>query len=349
MSCTDATDCTAVGNDDNDQPIYATAPSASTTLASVTGSTVLGGGDGERHLDGDGHERRAHAHRRPGGVDFYACHVSNSGTLDPQLCPTANGTLYDDSEILSGSNSTASATSSSFTPTAVARGASAPPTAVTTTTRVLPTTSPARPTRRVCAHHPGNLDDLHEPTVSSFTLGQSNTDKAVVTGNAAGSSPTGTVSFYECGPTASAQACTSIGNPVGSAVALGRAGEHFECYFCLLHADGHGVLVLRGYYSGNSNYWASSTRAPSSASMSPRPSPPSQSSVPSRAMRAKGHHQRNQPLGCHGREVQRRNAVIITDTANKITTKVPAQAKTGFVTVTTTGGTVKSAKKFKVT
>ncbi len=42
-------------------------------------------------------------------------------------------------------------------------------------------------------------------------------------------------------------------------------------------------------------------------------------------------------------------AVITTDTANKITTKVPAGATTGFVTVTTTGGMATSAKKFKVT
>jgi hypothetical protein len=42
-------------------------------------------------------------------------------------------------------------------------------------------------------------------------------------------------------------------------------------------------------------------------------------------------------------------AVIMTDTATKITTKVPPGATTGFVTVTTDGGTVTSAKKFKVT
>ncbi len=42
-------------------------------------------------------------------------------------------------------------------------------------------------------------------------------------------------------------------------------------------------------------------------------------------------------------------AVITTDTPTKITTKVPAGATTGFVTVTTDGGTATSTKKFKVT
>jgi hypothetical protein len=42
-------------------------------------------------------------------------------------------------------------------------------------------------------------------------------------------------------------------------------------------------------------------------------------------------------------------AAITTDTATKITTKVPAGATTGVVTVTTAGGTATSTKSFKVT
>ena len=40
------------------------------------------------------------------------------------------------------------------------------------------------------------------PTSSAITLGQSNTDTSTVTGNSTSGSPTGTVSFYVCGPTA---------------------------------------------------------------------------------------------------------------------------------------------------
>jgi hypothetical protein len=42
-------------------------------------------------------------------------------------------------------------------------------------------------------------------------------------------------------------------------------------------------------------------------------------------------------------------ATIKTDTATKITTSVPAGAKTGTISVTTPGGTVTSTKVFKVT
>ena len=45
------------------------------------------------------------------------------------------------------------------------------------------------------------------PLSPTMTLGTSNSDTATVTGN--GGSPTGTVTFYECGPTATAQSCTS--------------------------------------------------------------------------------------------------------------------------------------------
>ena len=50
-------------------------------------------------------------------------------------------------------------------------------------------------------------------------------DGATVTGNSTGGSPTGTVSFYQCGPTTTPTACTSTTDQVGSAVAV-TAGAH---------------------------------------------------------------------------------------------------------------------------
>ena len=44
------------------------------------------------------------------------------------------------------------------------------------------------------------------PASSSIVLGNSNTDGATVTGSATFGSPTGSVSFYQCGPTVSPQA-----------------------------------------------------------------------------------------------------------------------------------------------
>ena len=47
------------------------------------------------------------------------------------------------------------------------------------------------------------------PTTPSIVLGNSNADTATVTGTSNGGSPTGTVSFYQCGPSPTAQGCTS--------------------------------------------------------------------------------------------------------------------------------------------
>ncbi len=62
------------------------------------------------------------------------------------------------------------------------------------------------------------------PAHTSITLGQSNTDSAVVTGNATHGDPTGTVAFSVCGPDSSqptgSSVCTSAGTAVGSPVNL---------------------------------------------------------------------------------------------------------------------------------
>src|SRR5579859_4356714 len=59
------------------------------------------------------------------------------------------------------------------------------------------------------------------PGSGSVALGGSDGDTATVTGNAAGGSPTGTVSFFVCGPLASASGCASgAGQAVGGAVTL---------------------------------------------------------------------------------------------------------------------------------
>ena len=84
------------------------------------------------------------------------------------------------------------------------------------------------------------------PTTSTITLGSSDTDGATVTGNATGGSPTGSVSFYECGPTLTPTACTSQANQVGSAVSLaGGSQQQGQRNVGFLHAERHRVLVLR--------------------------------------------------------------------------------------------------------
>ena len=80
-----------------------------------------------------------------------------------------------------------------------------------------------------------------------------------MTGNAAGGSPTGSVYFYECGPTATAQACASQGNPVGGAVGVtAGANDTATATSPAFTPTSTGYWCFAGYYSGDSNYGASS-------------------------------------------------------------------------------------------
>ncbi len=56
------------------------------------------------------------------------------------------------------------------------------------------------------------------PSSSTSALGGSNSDVVQVTGNDVSGNPTGDVTFYECGPTAEPEPCTSQANAVGGAV-----------------------------------------------------------------------------------------------------------------------------------
>ena len=80
------------------------------------------------------------------------------------------------------------------------------------------------------------------PTNPSITLGGSNTDGVTVTG-VGGVTPTGTVTFYVCGPFTSATACTAAGTKLGT-VDPDRHGEHGQRHQPVLHAHGHRHLLL---------------------------------------------------------------------------------------------------------
>jgi hypothetical protein len=93
------------------------------------------------------------------------------------------------------------------------------------------------------------------PTSSDFSLGGSVSDGATVSGNAAGGSPTGSVTFYQCGPTATAQPCTSQADPVGNPVGVtGGAGDTATATSASVTPGAAGYWCFAGYYSGDSNY-----------------------------------------------------------------------------------------------
>jgi hypothetical protein len=95
------------------------------------------------------------------------------------------------------------------------------------------------------------------PSAASIVLGQSNTDTATVTGNANGS-PTGTVTFSLCGPTATPKApvpCQGATDQVGSPVNLVAGSEDTATA-----VSGSFTPTAPGYwcfdntYSGDGNY-----------------------------------------------------------------------------------------------
>ena len=97
------------------------------------------------------------------------------------------------------------------------------------------------------------------PATSSIMLGSSDTDNAVVTGNAGAGSPTGSVTFYECGPSVFPESCTSQDNQVGSGVGVtSGANDTSSAASASFTPTSTGYWCFAGDYSGDSNYGSSS-------------------------------------------------------------------------------------------
>jgi hypothetical protein len=97
------------------------------------------------------------------------------------------------------------------------------------------------------------------PTRATITLGAADGDTATVTGNAAGGSPTGTVTFYQCGPTVTPEPCTSTPDPVGGPIGLvAGAGDTATATSASFTPDAGGFWCFAASYSGDGNYTASS-------------------------------------------------------------------------------------------
>jgi hypothetical protein len=97
-----------------------------------------------------------------------------------------------------------------------------------------------------------------KPVNPTISLGQSNTVVATVRGNATDGSPTGTVTFYECGPTSVATPCAFQSNPVGSSVSVTPgAGNSSNATSVSFTPPGGGYWCFAAYYSGDANYSAS--------------------------------------------------------------------------------------------
>jgi hypothetical protein len=94
------------------------------------------------------------------------------------------------------------------------------------------------------------------PTSTGIFLGDSNTDGVTVTGNATLGSPSGTVSFFACGPSASS--CPTGGVPVGSATLTPNVNNTATATSPAFTPSASGKWCFRGEYSGGPGYSASS-------------------------------------------------------------------------------------------
>src|SRR5512132_1564704 len=95
---------------------------------------------------------------------------------------------------------------------------------------------------------------------SSVGPGTSVTDQAVITGTAdvgTAPKPTGSVSFFLCGPTQAPASCSTGGDAVGSAVNLSGSDNPATVDSSAVSKTAPGWYCFRAEYSGDSNYPAS--------------------------------------------------------------------------------------------
>jgi hypothetical protein len=188
------------------------------------------------------------------------------------------------------------------------------------------------------------------PASNRVAVSAVNSDNVTVAGNTTGGAPSGTVSFYECGPTAGPTPCTSLANQVGGPVTLTPGpGDVSYASSTTISFNTEGTYCFGVYYSGDTNYNASSDTtatecyvvgaAPTITSFSPASGPVGTT------VTIKGTNLSSATKVTFSGVV----AVIISNTATKIKAEVPAGAHSGKIKVVTPAGSVNSATSFKVT
>jgi len=96
------------------------------------------------------------------------------------------------------------------------------------------------------------------PASATIVYGVNDYDTATVTGNAAGGSPTGSVAFYECGPTVSPTPCTSTANRISLDQLTPGASDTAKANSVGVNPTSAGYWCFAGYYQGSAKYLASS-------------------------------------------------------------------------------------------
>jgi len=315
-------------------------PATTTTVTSPnTRSIVLGSAD---------NDTATVTGNDPGGsptgtVTFYEC----GETATPTPCTSKANQVGGPITVLVATADTAFAESASFTPTSTgywclagyysgdSNYSSSSDTSVDECVTVTKATS----------------STVTRPTSTGILLTKTNTDNVTVTGNSAGGAPTGTVTFYECGATTAEAACTSKSHKVGTAVTITPQGsnDYSDAVSASFKPTAVGYTCFGAYYSGNSNYSASSDTLKTECFYVAKKPTITKFSPTSGAIGATVTITGTNLLHATQVTLGGKTATISSDTATTIKVKVPTGAVTGKIVVTTAGGTATSATNFRVT
>jgi hypothetical protein len=185
-----------------------------------------------------------------GSVTFYECAPGTSP------CNSTSGTLVD-SVGLSGGSNPDTVTSSSFLPTSAGSWSFAADYSGDTN-YASSSDGSSDESFTVSAATPSITS---APTSPVIATGTSDTDQVTVTGNSAGGSPTGTLTFYECYDPSAPAPCTSTNFRVGNATYPLTAGTNDTSTVtappkATVAAGNTGYVCFDVDYSGSSNYIA---------------------------------------------------------------------------------------------
>ena len=322
-------------------PAYAQ-DSSSTASTPAASSIVLGNSNSDTAVvTGD-----ATFGSPTGSVTFYDCFAG----AGPAPCSSqANQVGGSSVGLTGGASNTSSASSVSFTPTSTGYWCFA---AYYSGDSNYSTSNDSTTTDGCFDVTVASSSTTSTPGAATIVIGNTNTDIASVVGNAAGGAPTGTVTFYYCYAGASPAPCTSTLNKVGTgAVTLTTgANDTSSATSAALHLADTGYYCFGAYYSDSSNYAASSDTAVAECFDVVPPAPTITSFTPASGAPAS-------TVKIFGTNLSGATSVtfnglagtIKSDTGSEIKVKVPAAAHKGYIVVTTAGGSVQSATKFKVT
>jgi hypothetical protein len=272
-----------------------------------------------------------------GSVTFYECGPGATS------CSSTTGTEFD-TETLSIGNP-AAASSAGFLPTsagkwcfaAVYSGDANYAASTDSTSDECFTVKPAVST------------SVSKPSTTGVVLKTTVYDTVTVTGNTAGGAPTGRVTFYECGPEPAPQNCTDQADIVGTAALAPSAGDVSTAKSPTVKPTVAGWYCFAAYYSGDSNYDNSSDTTTDECFDAGSAPTITRFSPTSGNVGVKVTVNGTNLNGATSVTLDGTAVKILTDTATKITFKVPTGAKTGTIKVVTQISSVISKTKFKVT